>query len=53
MDTVKTILNKIEFKSEESLEDLVEEKFFNEDIYRKIKKRLIYEIALARIEEIF
>ena len=32
---------------------MVEEKFFNEDIYRKIKKRLIYEIALARIEEIF
>ena len=34
-------------------EDLIEEKFFYNNNYRKIKKKLIYEIALARVNEIF
>ena len=33
--------------------DLIEKDYFSEDIYKKIKKKLIYDIALARINEIF
>ena len=33
-------------------DDLVEENFFKKSNYRKIKKKLIYEIALARVKEI-
>ena len=51
-DTVIKILNEIEFKQDISEDDLIEEKFFKEDNYIKIKKKLIYEIALARINEI-
>ena len=51
-DTVVKILNEIEFKQNISEDDLIEEKFFKEDNYIKIKKKLIYEIALARIIEI-
>ena len=51
-DTVIKILNEIEFKQDLSEDDLIEEKFFKEDNYIKIKKKLIYEIALARIIEI-
>ena len=51
-DTVIKILNEIEFKQDVSEDDLIEEKFFKEDNYIKIKKKLIYEIALARINEI-
>ena len=51
-DTVIKILNEIEFKQDISEDDLIEEKFFKEDNYIKIKKKLIYEIALARIIEI-
>ena len=32
-------------------EDLIEENLFNEEGYRKIKKKLIYEIISARIKE--
>ena len=35
-----------------SEEEYIEQKFFEEDNYIKIKKKLIYEIALARIKEI-
>ena len=51
-DTVIKILNGIKFKQDVSENDLIEEKFFKEDNYIKIKKKLIYEIALARINEI-
>ena len=51
-DTVIKILNEIEFKQDLSEDDLIEEEFFKEDNYIKIKKKLIYEIALARIIEI-
>ena len=50
-DTVKKVLNKNE--SLEMLKDeLIEEELFKEKNYRKIKKKLIHEIALARIQEI-
>jgi cell division protein FtsA len=53
IDTIKKILKDIRIKKEETLDnELINEKFFNNEIYRKIKKKLIYEIAYARIKEI-
>ena len=52
IDTVKTILDQIEVNENMSDNELIDEKFFTECSYRKIKKKLIYEIALARIKEI-
>ena len=51
-DTVENILNKIELKEGILDSELIEKEFFNVESYRKIKKKLIYEIALARIQEI-
>ena len=52
IDTVSTILDQIEVNENMSDNELIDEKFFTECSYRKIKKKLIYEIALARIKEI-
>ncbi len=52
-DTVRRILNKVKFEEETFENDLIEKDHFSEDIYKKIKKKLIYDIALARINEIF
>lgn len=52
LDEVKEILNKIELTDKLNNDDLLEEEFFNKSNYIKIKKKLIYEIALARITEI-
>ena len=52
IDTTKTILEKIKLSENNSEEELIEQNFFNDNVYRKIKKKLIYEIALARIKEI-
>ena len=49
-ETVQLILNKIKY-NELLGEDLIEENLFNEEGYRKIKKKLIYEIISARIKE--
>tara|TARA_B100001057_G_scaffold139407_1_gene139058 strand:- start:2180 stop:3376 length:1197 start_codon:yes stop_codon:yes gene_type:complete len=51
-EVIKNILDKIELSSNFAEDDFIEEKFFNKKVYRKIKKKLIYEIALARINEI-
>jgi cell division protein FtsA len=51
-DTIIMILDNIESQKELLKEELIEEKFFKNDIYRKIKKRLIYDIAFSRIQEI-
>ena len=51
-NTIKEILDEIEPQKESFNEDYIEEKFFKKDIYRKIKKKLIYDIAFARIKEI-
>ena len=51
-DAIKKILNQIELRGDMSEEEYIEQKFFEEDNYIKIKKKLIYEIALARIKEI-
>ncbi len=51
-DQIKMILDKIEIFNDITEDELIEETFFNDNIYRKIKKKLIYEIVLARIKEI-
>ena len=48
---VKEILNKEDFQ-EISNDEIIEKEFFKESNYIKIKKKLILEIALARIKEI-
>ena len=50
-ETVQLILNKIKY-NELLGEDLIEENLLNEEGYRKIKKKLIYEIISARIKEL-
>ena len=52
METVKEILDKVEFNRNILEDEIIEKKLFNGEPFRKIKKKLIYEIALARIKEI-
>ena len=47
----KKILEKINI-SDEFSEDLVDKEYFKENSYRKIKKKLLYDIILARLKEI-
>ncbi len=51
IDTIKNILNNSDF-SNNKLEDLIETNYFKNDNYRKISKKLITNIAKARIEEL-
>ena len=51
-ETVELILSKIEFDDKIEENEILDKELFNNDIYRKIKKKLIYDIALARIQEI-
>ena len=53
INIVEKILNEIELKKDIFPEDLIEENLFNDGGYRKIKKKLLYEIAFARIKEIY
>ena len=52
IDIIKSILINSNF-SEKKLDELVEKKFFKDNNYRKISKKLIIDIAKARIEELF
>lgn len=49
---VKRILTDIEFDEEISESELIKDDYFENQIYKKIKKKLIYEIVFARINEI-
>ncbi len=51
-NVVEMIVNEIIFNKDISKEELINKDLFKDTAYRKIKKKLIYEIALARIEEI-
>ncbi len=53
IETIKLILSNIEIGGEISNDQLVEKNLFKDEPYKKIKKKLIYDIALARIEEFF
>ena len=52
-DVIKKFLSKTRLKEDMPDEECLEEIFFDNGNFRKIKKRLIYEIAFARIKEIF
>ena len=52
IDNLKIVLDKIKSFHDISEDELVEQNFFKDNTYRKIKKKLIYDIALARIQEI-
>ena len=51
-DTVKIILNKIDLRDNISENELIKKELFESDVFRKIKEKLIYNIASARIKEI-
>ena len=51
-ETIEKILNKIELNQITSNEELIEKEFFNNESFKKIKKKLIYEIMEARIDEV-
>jgi len=51
-DTVKIILNKIDLRNNISENELIKKELFASDVFRKIKEKLIYNIAIARIKEI-
>jgi len=51
-NSVKKIVNNIKFNKDISVDELVEEELFENENYRKIKKKLILDIASARIEEL-
>ena len=51
-ENINIILKNTNFNEEILENELIEEKFFNQDKYRRIKKKLIYEIILARLKEL-
>ena len=52
ISTVKKILSQIQFDNEIDDDQLVEEIFFNDEVFKKLRKKLIYEIIEARVKEI-
>ena len=50
--TVENIIKNIKLNEEISNEELVEKNLFDNQDYRKIKKKLLHDIAAARIQEI-
>ena len=53
IDIVKNIINDNKFTRDFKREDLIEKDIFENENYVKIKKKLIFEIAEARIHEFF
>ena len=51
-DVVKKILINFKTNQETSGQEFIENKFFDSKNFRKIKKKLLYDIASARIEEL-
>lgn len=51
-EIINNILKKTSFRNDFNENDLIEKEFFISENYRKIKKKLIYEIANMRIKEI-
>ncbi len=49
---IKTILENLNFSEKNLEKEFIEKKFFNEKNFRKINKKLIAEIAQARIQEL-
>ena len=53
INTVEKILNRIELTKDLLPEDLIEEDLLDDGTHRKIKKKLLHEIAFERIKEIY
>ena len=51
-NTVEAILEKIDLQNNISEDELVKKELFVDEVYKKIKKKLIYDIIEARIQEI-
>ena len=51
-ENIKFILENIKLDSNMDKNELLEKELFKDDVYKKIKKKLIYEIIIARIQEI-
>ena len=51
-EEVKEILESTKLNQDIKENELVEKKYFKDGIYKKIKKKLIYEIIFARVKEI-
>ena len=49
---VKTILKSLTFNEEILDDELLEQSFFEDSNYKKIKKKLIHDVAIARIQEL-
>ena len=52
IEEIKIILEKIKLSEDIPKDEILEKEFFKKNNFRKIKKKLIYEVALARIKEI-
>ncbi len=52
IETVQTILGKIKFEENIPKDELIDKEFLSKEKNNKIKKKLIYDIILARLEEI-
>ena len=52
IETVKTILGKIKFEGNILEKELIDQELLGEERINKVKKKLIYDIILARLEEI-
>jgi cell division ATPase FtsA len=52
IETVKKILGKIKFEKNITENEFIDQEFLNEERNNKVKKKLIYDIILARLEEI-
>ena len=50
-EKVKKILENLDFSKNNFKDELIERDFFIDENYRKIKKKLLYDIAQARIDE--
>ena len=46
------ILNKIELHENIPNDEMIKEEFFDDKFKKNVKKKLVYEVALARIKEI-
>ena len=51
-ESVRKIVSQLIFNQANSDNNLIEKEFFNNESYKKIKKKLIYDIASARIQEL-
>jgi cell division protein FtsA len=52
IETVRKIIENIKLNKDHLEDELIEKKLIDNEIYKKIRKKLLYEIARARIEEL-